>query len=159
MAQGLFESLFNSWYQVAAPFLHPFPSHYKVFQHQHLNTFWSVDAKPREWQTKACQTEDAAKTSTAYFIVWLSLVYNTVPKPSCVITSLCIRVLRETFSRSLRPRSFYKQMQPAASNCARGGKDFAVCIVLPPDLRSVFLSTCLCKLSKEHWAGNKIRHF
>lgn len=23
-------------------------------------------------------------------------------------------------------------MQPAASSCARGGKDFAVCIVLPP---------------------------
>lgn len=59
------------------------------------------------------------------------------------------------FHAHFRVRSFYKQMQPAASNCARGGKDFVVCIVLPPDLRSVFLSTCLWKLSKVHWAGNK----
>lgn len=115
--------------------------------------------KPREWQTKACPTEDAAMTSTACFIAWFSLFYNTVPKPSWVTTSLRVTVPREMFSCSLSPRSFHKQMQPAASNCARGGKGFAVCVVLPPDLRSVFLSMCLCKLSKKHRAGNKILHF
>lgn len=129
------------------------PSPYKVFEHQHLNSFWRADTS---WGVADRRLSNWRCSKPAPPVSVLDSAYfTTLPKSVCIITSLCTSVPREMFSCSLRLRSFLNQLPPTVPEMEK----ILRYACASPRLEVCFPFHVLVQITKEHKVGDRIHHF